>query len=263
VKLAQFKVLTFDCYGTLIDWESGIFNALAPLTRKAKVSEPRDQLLQTFAKHESAQEEATPAMPYSQLLSVVYKRLAKEWGVAVTNEEANIFGASVPDWPEFPDSVNALQYLKKHYKLAILSNVDRISFRSSNARLKVDFDAIFTAQDIETYKPNYRNFEYMLERLHDDFRLESSDILHTAQSLFHDHAPANHFGLASAWIDRRHADQGWGATIPPRGTPKYNFRFDSMADLVLAHQAELRPAGSDGLVGPAIASVASNDNVAK
>jgi len=263
VKLAQFKVLTFDCYGTLIDWESGIFNALAPLTRKAKVSEPRDQLLQTFAKHESAQEEATPAMPYSQLLSVLYKRLAKEWGVAVTNEEANIFGASVPDWPEFPDSVNALQYLKKHYKLAILSNVDRISFRSSNARLKVDFDAIFTAQDIETYKPNYRNFEYMLERLHDDFRLESSDILHTAQSLFHDHAPANHFGLASAWIDRRHADQGWGATIPPRGTPKYNFRFDSMADLVLAHQAELRPAGSDGLVGPAIASVASNDNVAK
>ena len=242
MKLTQFKVLTFDCYGTLIDWESGIFNALAPLTRKAKVSEPRDQLLQTFAKHESSQEEATPAMPYSQLLSVVYKRLAKEWGVAVTNEEANIFGASVPDWPEFPDSANALQHLKKHYKLVILSNVDRISFRSSNTRLRVDFDAIFTAQDIESYKPNYRNFEYMLKRLHDDFRLESSDVLHTAQSLFHDHAPANHFGLASAWIDRRHAAQGWGATIRPPGTPKYNFRFDSMADLVLAHQAEVGPA---------------------
>jgi len=179
VKLTEFKVLTFDCYGTLIDWESGIFNALAPLARRAKVSEARGQLLQTFAKHESAQEDATPAMPYSQLLSVVYKRLAKEWGVQVTNEEANIFGASVPDWPEFPDSVKALQYLKKHYKLVILSNVDRISFRSSNARLKVDFDAIFTAQDIESYKPNYRNFEYMLKRLHDDFRLEGSDILPT------------------------------------------------------------------------------------
>jgi 2-haloacid dehalogenase len=239
VKLTDFKVLTFDCYGTLIDWESGIFNALAPLARRAKASEARGQLLQTFAKHESAQEDATPAMPYSQLLSVVYKRLAKEWGVEVTNGEANIFGASVPDWPEFPDSVNALQYLKKHYKLVILSNVDRISFRSSNARLKVDFDAIFTAQDIESYKPNYRNFEYMLKRLHDDFRLERSDILHTAQSLFHDHAPANHFELASAWIDRRHADQGWGATMPPPGTPKYNFRFDSMADLVLAHQTDL------------------------
>jgi 2-haloacid dehalogenase len=244
VKLTGFKVLTFDCYGTLIDWESGIVNALGPLAKRAKAPEGRDQLLQAFAQHESAQQVLTPAMPYSQLLSVVYKRLAKEWGIAVTNEDANIFGASIPDWPEFPDSVNALQYLKKHYRLVILSNVDRISFRSSNARLKVDFDAIFTAQDVESYKPNQRNFEYMLKRLQDDFRVERSDILHTAQSLFHDHAPANHFGLASAWIDRRHADQGWGATMPPPGTPKYNFRFNSMADLVLAHQAELRSAGA-------------------
>jgi len=241
VKLTEFKALTFDCYGTLIDWESGIFNSLVPLARRAGASEARSPLLETFAKHESAQEEETPAMPYSQLLSVVYKRLAKEWGVKVENEEANIFGASIPDWPEFPDSVNALQYLKQHYKLVILSNVDRISFRSSNVRLKVDFDAIFTAQDIESYKPNYRNFEYMLKRLHDGFRLERSDILHTAQSLFHDHAPANHFGLSSAWIDRRHAAQGWGATLPPPGTPRYNFRFDSMADLVFAHQTEIRP----------------------
>jgi 2-haloalkanoic acid dehalogenase type II len=243
VKLTEFKVLTFDCYGTLIDWESGIFNALVPLARKADATETRDQLLQTFARHESAQEEETPAMPYSQLLSVVYKRLAKEWGVAVTNEQANIFGASIPDWPEFADSVNALQYLKEHYKLVILSNVDRISFRSSNARLKVDFDAIFTAQDIESYKPNYKNFEYMLRRLGDDFGLKTPDILHTAQSLFHDHAPANHFGLASAWIDRRHTEQGWGATMPPPDTPKYDFRFDGMADLVLAHQTESRNAG--------------------
>jgi 2-haloacid dehalogenase len=251
VKLADFKVLTLDCYGTLIDWESGIFTALMPLARKADVTEPRDQLLQAFAKHEAAQEEETPAMPYSQLLSVVYKRLAREWGVAVTNEEANIFGASVPDWPEFADSVNALQYLKKHYKLVILSNVDRISFRCSNARLKVDFDAIYSAQDIESYKPNPKNFEYMLKRLNDDFGIERSDILHTAQSLFHDHAPANLFRLASAWIDRRHAERGWGATMPPPGTPKYNFRFDGMADLVLAHQTELRPPVKDSAqVGP-------------
>jgi 2-haloacid dehalogenase len=122
----------------------------------------------------------------------------------------------------------------------VLSNVDRISFRSSNARLKVHFDAIFTAQDIESYKPNDRNFEYLLRRLADDFGLQKPDILHTAQSLFHDHAPANRFGIASAWIDRRHAEQGWGATMPPPGTPRYDFRFDSMADLVLAHQTELR-----------------------
>ena len=240
MKLAKFKVLTFDCYGTLIDWESGIFNALLPLARKADMAETRNQALQLFAEQESAQQEETPAMPYSQLLSMVYKRLGKELGVAVTNEEANIFGASIPDWPEFPDSVDALQYLKKHYKLVILSNVDRISFRASNARLKVDFDAIFTAQDIESYKPNHRNFEYMLRRLRDDFSLKKPDILHTAQSLFHDHAPANHFGLASAWIDRRYAEQGWGATMPPPDMPKYDFRFASMAELAAAHRKELR-----------------------
>jgi 2-haloacid dehalogenase len=242
MKLTDFKVLTFDCYGTLIDWETGITDGLKALATKACMAS-RDQVLEIFAQHEFAQEEETPAMPYSQLLAVVYKRLARAWDVAVTNEEANVFGASVPDWPAFADSVDALQYLKKHYKLVILSNTDRISFRSSNARLKVEFDAIYTAQDIECYKPRPKNFEYMIQRLRDDFCLEKADILHTAQSLFHDHAPSNRAGLASAWIDRRHADAGWGATIPPLGKPKYDFRFDSMAAMALAHQNEsaLRP----------------------
>ena len=239
MKLSDFKVLTFDCYGTLIDWESGIFNALEPLRKKVASDKTRDQVLENYAQHESAQEEETPAMAYSLLLVVVYKRLAKEWGVAVTDEEANVFGASVPDWPEFADSVEALRYLKKHYKLVILSNVDRLSFRSSNARLQVVFDAIYTAQDIGSYKPSPRNFEYMLQRLQSDFGLGKQDILHTAQSLFHDHAPANQFGLASAWIDRRHANKGWGATMPPPGTPKLDFTFDSMIAMAKAHQAEI------------------------
>ena len=239
MKLSDFKVLTFDCYGTLIDWESGIFNALEPLRKKVASDKTRDQVLENYAQHESAQEEETPAMAYSLLLVVVYKRLAKEWGVAVTDEEANVVGASVPDWPEFADSVEALRYLKKHYKLVILSNVDRLSFRSSNARLQVVFDAIYTAQDIGSYKPSPRNFEYMLQRLQSDFGLGKQDILHTAQSLFHDHAPANQFGLASAWIDRRHANKGWGATMPPPGTPKLDFTFDSMIAMAKAHQAEI------------------------
>ncbi|HXI48300.1 MAG TPA: haloacid dehalogenase type II [Steroidobacteraceae bacterium] len=240
MKLTDFKVLTFDCYGTLIDWETGILSGLQPLVEKADIKPTRDQILEIFAQNESAQELETPAMPYSQLLSTVYKRIARTWGVAVSNEEANSFGASIPDWPEFPDSVGALQYLKKHYKLVILSNVDRISFRASNTRLQVAFDAVYTAQDIESYKPSPRNFEYMLRRLREDFALEKSDVLHTAQSLFHDHVPANRFGLASAWIDRRHAEAGWGATTRPPGTPRYDFRFDSMAALVEAHQKELR-----------------------
>jgi 2-haloacid dehalogenase len=239
MKLTDFKALTFDCYGTLIDWETGILGGLQPLVKKAHITPSRGQILEIFAQNESAQEDETPTTPYSQLLSLVYKRMARTWGVAVTNEEANTFGASIPDWPEFSDSVSALQYLKSHYKLVILSNVDRISFRASNTRLQVAFDAVYTAQDIESYKPSPRNFEYMLRRLREDFALEKNDVLHTAQSLFHDHGPANQFGLASAWIDRRHSEAGWGATKPPPGTPTYNFRFDSMAAFVEAHQREL------------------------
>lgn len=240
MKLSDFKVLTFDTYGTLIDWETGIYNGLAPLVEKAGLEDrTRDQILEIYAQHESAQQEETPAMVYMQLLSVVYKRLAKEWGVKVTEEEANIFGASVPDWPEFTDSPRALQYLKKHFKLVTLTNCDRLSYRGSNQRLRIEYDAIYTAQDIGSYKPSPRNFEYMLQRLKDDFGFEKGDILHTAQSLFHDHAPANQFGLASAWIDRRHADKGWGATMPPPGTPTFDFKFNSMIEMAQAHRREL------------------------
>lgn len=240
MKLTDFKVLTFDCYGTLIDWETGIYNGLLPLIEKAgKAGASRDEILEIYARHEADQELRTPALAYSTLLGVVYRRLANEWNVGVTDEEANIFGASVPDWPAFPDSVDALKYLKQHFKLVILSNVDRLSFRGSNTRLAVEFDAIYTAQDIGSYKPSPRNFEYMLGRLEADFRIGKQDVLHTAQSLFHDHAPANGFGLASAWIDRRHADSGWGATMAPPGTPKYDFRFESMAALAEAHKAAL------------------------
>ncbi|KJV27334.1 haloacid dehalogenase [Aquitalea magnusonii] len=240
MKLSDFKVLTFDCYGTLIDWETGIYNGLKPLIEKAGfTSKSRDEILENYAIHEADQEVLTPALAYSILLPIVYKRLASEWNVVVSDVEANIFGASVPDWPEFPDSVEALAYLKQHFKLVILSNIDRLSFRASNDRLKVEFDAIYTAQDIGSYKPSPKNFEYMLENLKKDFGFEKKDILHTAQSLFHDHAQANNFGLASSWIDRRHADNGWGATMPPPGTPRYDFRFESMIAMAKAHQAEL------------------------
>src|SRR5450432_936644 len=108
MKLSTYRVMSFDCYGTLIDWEKGLVDGLRPLTAKLAQAKPRNQILETFAKHESAQQELTPAMPYSVLLSVVYRRLAQEWQIPVTNEEANIFGASIPDWPEFVDSVDAL-----------------------------------------------------------------------------------------------------------------------------------------------------------
>ena len=177
-------------------------------------------------------------MPYSQLLAAVYERLAQEWTVPVTREQANIFGASIPDWPEFADSPVALPYLKQHYRLVILSNVDRISFRASNLRLRWHSTRCTPRRTSAPTSPNPRNFEYMLRRLHEDFGLQKSDILHTAQSLFHDHAPAKQIGLASAWIDRRHDARGWGATVAPPGTPAYDFRFESLAAFVAAHRQE-------------------------
>ena len=165
MRLTDFKVLTFDCYGTLIDWESGMVEALKPLTSTMDRPLTRNEILEAHARHESSQQRQTPSMLYRDLLSVVYKRLAEEWGVPASHEQCVAYGRSVRNWPAFPDSADALQYLKKHYKLAILSNVDNETFSHSNRRLQVEFDAIFTAEDIGSYKPSLRNFEYMLEKL--------------------------------------------------------------------------------------------------
>jgi len=237
MRLADFKALTFDCYGTLIDWETGMVTALKPLTDRVSPVLGRNQILEAHARAESMQQRYTPAKPYREILAAVYKRLADEWRISVAWDECLAYGLSVGDWPAFPDTVEALRYLKKHYKLVILSNVDNQSFALSNKRLGVDFDAIYAAEDIGSYKPDLRNFEYMLENLK-RLGIEAKDILHTAESMFHDHAPANKMGLRSAWIYRRHAQEGFGATMNPGAMPKYDFRFNSMGELAKAHKAE-------------------------
>lgn len=239
MNITDFKVLTFDCYGTLIDWETGICEAYAPLIARTGLQLTRDQILETHARHEAEQEVQTPGMRYSELLGVVAQRVAREWGVEASAPEYTAFGASVPNWPAFVDSPGALQYLKKYYKLVILSNVDRASFAGSNKRLQVEFDRIITAQDVGCYKPNPKNFNTMIGALAAD-GIGKHEILHTAESLFHDHLPANQAGLASAWIHRRHAQQGYGATKPPASMPHYDFRFTSMAEMARAHQEALR-----------------------
>ncbi|MGF6661898.1 2-haloacid dehalogenase [Paraburkholderia atlantica] len=238
MKLTDFDALTFDCYGTLIDWESGIFEALKPLLERASTPLTRDQVLEAHARHESSQQKFTPAKRYQELLSIVYKRMAEEWGLPYTHEECVAYGRSIRNWPAFPDSAAALQYLKQHYKLIILSNVDNESFAHSNTRLQVQFDAIITAEDVGSYKPSPRNFEYMLQKL-DQRGIRKAKILHTAESLFHDHKPANEFGLASCWIYRRHSQPGFGATMDPGSQPNIDFRFNSMADFVDAHREVL------------------------
>ena len=238
MRLSDYKVLTFDVYGTLIDWETGMVNGLKPLTDRVGQNLSRDQVLEAHAYHESTTQRQTPAKRYSELLAVVYKRIAEEWGISVSWDECETYGQSVANWPAFPDSAEALRYLKQHYKLVVLSNVDNNSFAHSNAKLQVDFDAVYTAGDIGSYKPSPRNFEYMIENLK-RLGLEKSDILHTAESMFHDHAPANEFGLANCWIYRRHDQEGFGATMNPGDMPKYDFQFNSMAEMAKAHQAEI------------------------
>ena len=237
MRLSDFKILTFDCYGTLIDWETGMATALQPLVARAGRALSRDQMLEAHARHESAQQVTTPGRRYRELLAIVYKRLAEEWGVPASWDECLAYGRSIRDWPAFPDSADALAYLARHFKMAILSNIDNESFAFSNTRLGVTFDAIYTAEDIGSYKPSPRNFEYMLDKLAGR-GFARADILHTAESLFHDHQPANGFGLASCWIHRRHAARGFGATMNPGTMPRIDFRFTSMAELAEAHRRE-------------------------
>lgn len=238
MKLTDFKALTFDVYGTLIDWETGMVNGLKPLTDLLQEPLSRNAILEAHAFHESTTQRYTPAKDYQALLSVVYKRLAEEWGLLAQWDDCLTYGQSVAQWPAFPDSAGALQYLKRYYKLVVLSNVDNVSFAASAAKLQVEFDAAYVATDIGTYKPNPQNFDYMAENL-SRMGIEKGDILHTAESMFHDHGPANTAGLANCWIYRRFDQEGFGATMNPGDMPTYDFRFNSMADLVKAHQAEM------------------------
>ena len=235
MRLSDFNALSFDCYGTLIDWETGLLEALKPLRDRSGVSD--DDLLTAYGEAEHEVEVEHPGLIYSQLLEKVHATLCRRLGVAEDRDEAAKLGASVGDWPAFADSPDALRYLKQHFKLVILSNVDRVSFAGSNRRLGVEFDHIFTAQDIGSYKPDPRNFEYLVARL-DEAGIAKSELLHVAQSLYHDHVPANRMGIASAWIDRRHDKPGGGATVRPEPMPHFDFRFTSMAELADAHRRE-------------------------
>jgi 2-haloalkanoic acid dehalogenase type II len=238
MRLSDFDVLTFDCYGTLIDWESGLAAAIGPWLRRHGVKAPFDRVLELFALCQSAQEDETPAMLYSEVLAHTLRRMAKAWDVEATDDEAVAFGASVGDWPAFADSPGALAYLKRHYKLVVLSNVDHASFAGSNRRLGVEFDAVYTAEDVGSYKPDLRNFRYLLDRL-ENMGVAKERILHVAQSRYHDHAPAQKIGLRSAWIDRRHGKPGGGATKPVNLARDPDFYFPSLAALAEAHRKEM------------------------
>ena len=239
--LTDFGALTFDCYGTLIDWESGIWDALQPLLMENACTEiTRAAALRAYAEEESSQQAQTPDMLYPEILERVHATLARRLDLRSAASLDATFGASLPHWSAFPDTADALRILKAHFKLVILSNIHRDGFAASNVKLGVAFDAIYTAQDVGSYKPTPANFEYMLDRLPGDLGLGATDILHTAQSLFHDHVPARAFGLANAWIDRQGLSKGgdWGATAVVDEKPKFDFLFPDMASMAEAVEGD-------------------------
>ena len=230
----MIKALSFDCYGTLIDWETGILVALAPWQVCFDVES--EALLAAFARHESAVEAERPDHLYPQVLEEVMRRLGKEFDAEVSEDEARAFGVSVGNWPAFPDTAAALASLKQHFQLTILSNVDRASFARSNLHLGVEFDLVCTAEDIGSYKPAQENFAYLLARLKER-GIGPRELLHVAQSLYHDHAPALAMGLETAWIDRRAGKSGGGATLAANLDLRISNRFKSMAELAAAYSA--------------------------
>jgi 2-haloalkanoic acid dehalogenase type II len=233
--LQQFDALTFDCYGTLVDWERGILDALRPCRCQHRLEATDDELLVAFAESESKHEAATPGKLYPQILEAVFGDIARRFGLDLDPREAEAFGCSVRDWPAFEDSPAALRYLAQHFKLAIISNVDRDSFSHSQAKLGVDFDAVITAQDVGSYKPDLRNFKYAFDVLK-DLGVQRDRILHVAQSLFHDHEPAKALGMRTVWINRRAGKPGWGATRTPNGTVQPDLVVNDLAEFADAHQ---------------------------
>ena len=233
MKLTDFQALSFDCYGTLIDWEAGIGAVLMPWAGEHHLNATTDEVLERYAAAEAQQEQQTPAAPYPEILAAAMRRLGTSLGVDVSNQESERLATSVAQWPAFPDSQQALAELAAQYKLVILSNVDRGSFAGSNARLGVRFDAIITAQDVGSYKPSLRNFEVLLDTVR-GLGVADGGLLHVAQSLFHDHVPAQSLGLPTVWIDRRRGLSGWGATPPPEATVTPTWTFPSMAAFAAA-----------------------------
>jgi 2-haloacid dehalogenase len=214
VNFDPFTHLTFDCYGTLIDWERGILAALTPVIEGRGLPVDPAQLLRLYAKYE-AEQEAGPYKSYREVLRGVMASIAAEFGFTPREDELNALPDSVGNWPAFPDSAEALKILKTRYKLVILSNIDDAMFAQSNKHLGVEFEEIITAQQVGSYKPSRRNFRVALERL----GVPQTQILHVAQSLFHDHVPAKEMGFTTVWVNRPSILPGTGVSLPVDVTP--------------------------------------------
>lgn len=229
VRFAGKSVLTFDVYGTLIDWERGICDALGPILRDRGFALSEDEMLERYATHEALLE-AGPYLTYREILEESLGRIAKDLGFTPTEYELDAFSHSVGDWPAFPDSRAALVALQERFQLAVITNGDDEFFSLSNKHLRIEFDYVVTAQQARSYKPSLNNFHVLLGRIN----APRPRILHVAQSLYHDHVPAQALGLQTVWINRRRGKPGFGAVPKAEAVPDAEFDdMKSFADAIL------------------------------
>ncbi len=214
INFQEFEVLSFDCYGTLIDWETGILTALKIIFSNHNVDSSDEQILQRFAQKESNQQSGE-YLKYRDVLKRVVQDLAEELSFTPTEAELNALADSIQNWEPFPDTVQALKDLKKRYKLTIISNIDNDLFAYTAKKLEVEFDWIITAEQVKSYKPSLQNFNVAIQQM----GISLGQLLHVAQSVYHDIVPAKSMGLAAVWVNRRQGKEGDGATAPASANP--------------------------------------------
>lgn len=214
VNFQQFEVLSFDCYGTLIDWETGILTALKTILSNHSISLNDAQILELYAQLES-KHQAGEYLKYREVLKRVVQDFCVSLNVTPTELELNSLAESIKSWEPFPDTVEALQALRKQYKLTIISNIDDDLFAYTAQKLKIGWDWIITAEQVKSYKPSVQNFEVAIQHM----GIAPEKLLHIAQSIYHDIVPAKALGITAVWVNRRKGKAGFGATAPASATP--------------------------------------------
>jgi 2-haloacid dehalogenase len=229
----RYKVLSFDCYGTLVDWETGIEDVVRPWLA-ADNPVPLDLVITCFALHQAKHQQTRPTLLYPEVLRRTWRDIEGTFGWDENEDHARAFAASVPAWPPFPDTIESLRYLAGFYKLAILSNVDNASIHGTIQRFGIPIDLTVTAEDVASYKPGRPHFDRAIECLA-GMGIAKREILHVAQSKHHDIAPGQALNLTTVWVNRRHNRKGSGATLATNAEP--DLTVNSLAELVALHKA--------------------------
>ncbi|MFN4144003.1 HAD-IA family hydrolase [Aestuariivirga sp.] len=228
--LTDRKVLTFDVVGTLIDFETGILDYMQERARAAGVTLSDRAILEAYAVAEDHQHHATPRLPFPAMMAPMYREMAEVLGLPESHADAEEFRLSIPHWPAFPDSVAAMKRLRRHFHLVAMTNSDDWALSHFARVLDHPFDDLVTAEMVGWNKPDPQVFAFTRGRLSKE-GFGFGDILHVAQSQYHDIAVARRLGYHTCWIERRKGQQGTGATPKTQTVAIPDYHFSSLQEL--------------------------------